>query len=179
MAKERDEQADFEKEPQGLPTWKKLLLALAGVFLIVGLALRFSGDAGAEPADGSSGGEYGTSFLPGSEGAGDGEVASGGAASWSPFFLQGGFGFFLGFSIASVLRMFFKVFVFGAGVLFLLLIGLQYAGVDIPWDSLRETYDNLAGRVVQNADGIKAFFQGAIPATAFSGAGFVAGWKRD
>ena len=183
MAKKKDADAELAgEERKGTPFWKKALLALAGLFVIAGLVLRFSGGAEAQPAgDAGESGMVGpaSSLAPGTGSEGGTDGSTGGASDWSPFFLQGGFGFFLGFSIGTVLRTFFKVFAFGAGLFFLLLIGLQYAGVEIPWDSIRETYDNLAGRVAANADGFMDFLQGAIPATAFSGAGLVAGLKRD
>lgn len=177
MSDEQESLGDSTQEPQGMPGWKKLLLVLAGLFILAGLGLRFAGGADAQPSSGTPGpgGEFSTSLASDS---GGGDSVERGASDWSPFFLQGGFGFFLGFSIGLVLRTFFKLFAFGAGLFFLALIGLQYAGVDIPWDSLRDTYDALAGRVAEHADGIYAFVQGVIPATVFSGAGLVAGFKR-
>lgn len=164
-----------EDESRGMPLWKKLLLGLAGVFVIAGLFLRFGTEPAAAPASG--GPDMGASFLPGSE---DAQVdAPRGGSDWSPFFLQGGFGFFLGFSIGTVLRTFFKVFAFGAGLLFLALFGLQYLGVEVPWDRMQEFYDSIAGRLAEQADGFLAFLQGAVPATALSGAGLVAGLKKN
>ena len=176
MREAQDSVSEQEAESKGLPLWKKLLLVGAALFVIAGLVLRFSGGADAQPSAAGDG-AYSTSLSAGGDSAAFSD-SSAGASDWSPFFLQGGFGFFLGFSIGLVLRTFFKLFAFGAGLIFLALIGLQYAGVNIPWDSLRESYDAIAGRVADNADGIYAFIQGAIPATAFSGTGLVAGFKR-
>ncbi len=185
MAKEHETEEAQAANSTRMPLWKKLLLVLAGCFVITGIALRFNAGSDAQPGDGSgelhSGDkprdgatEYSGNFLPES---GDDSTGSA-AANWSPFFLQGGFGFFLGFSIGIVLRTAFKIAAFGAGIIFLILFGLQYAGVDVPWESIRNAYDALAGRVAANADGFMEFLQGMVPATVFSGAGLVAGFKR-
>ncbi|MFT5289904.1 MAG: putative membrane protein (Fun14 family) [Planctomycetota bacterium] len=193
MVKDHDSEEAQAADSTRMPAWKKLLLVLAGCFVIAGIALRFSGTSDAQPVDGSgdlSSGEkprdgateYSGNFLPDGSQLPDADGADGSAgspaASWSPFFLQGGFGFFLGFSIGLVLRTAFKIAAFGAGIIFLILFGLQYAGVDVPWDSIRDAYDGLAGRVAANADGFMEFLQGMVPATVFSGAGLVAGFKR-
>jgi uncharacterized membrane protein (Fun14 family) len=172
---------------RALPPWKKLLLAVAGVFVLVGAVLGFAHDKKTTSGDGatvqSTGGEH--HYLSGEDSTGAGTGAegteAGGVTSYSPFFVKGGLSFFAGFAIGFALRAFFKISLLVIGLILLAIFGLSYAGVDvihIDWTKLDAYFDQFAAAVKEQASGFKTFVTGSLPSAALATLGLLTGFKR-
>jgi uncharacterized membrane protein (Fun14 family) len=173
------------EESRGLPVWKKILLALAALSLLVGLGMRFSG-----LGDGSSGDRGGAMRTQSSDGqtlveggdqgtAATGETEGDGLRGFAPLFVKGGFSFFIGFCLGYALRAFFKISAMVIGLFALALFGLQYAGfLTVDWAQLEQGYDWLVGHVKNEAGGFKTFITGSLPAAGLATLGLVAGFKK-
>ena len=212
-----------------LTGWKKALLACAGVFLVIGGALRLLGGGGdtapddhevvveAEPPtpeqDPAVGEGEGVSKIPKTGlvdgqgtpiGVGTPQIGEGvpglppgtvgvpvpqeeepvvqaepGAAGWSPFFLKGGFSFFVAFCVGYATRVWLKMAAFFLGTFFLGVFVLSYVGaVDVDWVTLEGWWDAFAGRVEAEAVDFKTFLTGSLPQAGLAGLGLVAGFKR-
>ena len=184
-----------------LPRWQKVLLGMAGLFVLVGLGLQ--GFALTRGEGSPAGGEAGVAerqaidspdsalVTQSQQGDGPGVVVvapgddageadgAGSAEDWSPFFFKGGFGFFAGFCIGYALRVFFRVSTVAVGFLLLTLVGLAYAGIiDIRWDVMGDYYDRLIDVVKDESGHFQTFVAGTVPATAFSAVGLFTGFKR-
>lgn len=168
----------------GLPGWKKALLAVAAVFVLVGAALLGFGALSEESSSTSSAGGSSASAMTNSlvssskqgsvEAADDGSVSS-----WSPFFLKGGFSLFFGFAIGYALRTFFKFSLVFLGLAFLLMLGLEYVGVlDINMDAFAGFYDKAVAKVQSEAGAFKSFVTGSLPSAGLGALGLFAGFKK-
>lgn len=159
-------------------------LGLAALALLTGLGLRMAGGDEASPATGggSAPGVAPSSFVGGSApaaGGGGATEAEEGAAAWSPLFVKGGFGFFVGFAAGFALRTFFKVTALVAGVVALALFGLSRAGlVEVDWSAMGQAFDGLAERVRAEAGSLQTLFTGALPSAAAASLGLVVGLRR-
>lgn len=187
-----DEPPEIDGEPRsGLPTWQRTLLILAGVFVVLGLGLQgygmATGSSEPDPAPtASSGGNQALTnqFLPGMPGSTDPQVEpqeteSEGVESWSPFFVKGGFGFFVGFCVGYALRMFFKLSAVFVGLFFLGLFGLaHYDLVLINEQAFSDAYDNLVVRIGDQFESFKTFVVGSVPSTGLASLGLFTGFKR-
>lgn len=187
-AQEGEDAPPEELERRRVPRWKQALLVAAGLFVIAGVTLRAMPHDEPPPAaqgssaSGAPAGGLASGFLPGEEPGGGttGAVeAPADTTDWSPFFLKGGLGFFLGFAIGLTLRTFFKLSALAVGLFALVLIGLSYAGVvDVDWARMASLFDTLVARLGTEIQSLRAFVAGTVPATALSGLGLVAGFKR-
>ena len=169
-------------ESGGLPLWKKTLLALAALSLLVGFGLRFAGssksgtgtEAGRMSAQSSDG-----QSLVGGQSASSGAAESSGLEGFAPFFVKGGFSFFIGFCLGMALRSFFKISAIVIGLFALGMFALSYAGVlEIDWTRIESWYDSLAGRVRDEAGGFKDFVTGSLPAAGLATVGLITGFKK-
>lgn len=107
--------------------------------------------------------------------AAEGEVTD----PWSPAIFRMGFGFFVGFSIAYALKAFAKVTIVSAGIFFLLLLGLQYAGlVEVKWTAMADRYDTLQEWLKAQLGGFQAFVTGYVPSAGAALAGLGLGFMR-
>lgn len=98
---------------------------------------------------------------------------------WSPAIFRMGFSFFVGFAMAFALRTFAKVTLFSAGVFFLLLFGLQYAGlVEVKWTAMADRYDTIQAWLKAQLGGFQAFVTGYLPSAAAGLAGLGLGFIR-
>lgn len=98
---------------------------------------------------------------------------------WSPAIFRMGFGFFVGFSIAYALKAFAKVTVVSAGIFFLLLFGLQYAGlVEVKWTAMADRYDTIQEWLKAQLGGFQAFVTGYVPSAGAALAGLALGFMR-
>ncbi len=89
-----------------------------------------------------------------------------------------GFGFTAGFAAAFAMRKLFKVTMFAAGLVFMLLLGLEYAQlIDIRWGAMADRYDSFEAWAGGQFASFRAFITGAVPMTATALAGIAAGWK--
>lgn len=101
------------------------------------------------------------------------------ADPWSPAIFRMGFGFFVGFAMAYALRSFVKVTIVSAGVFFLLLFGLQYAGlVEVKWAAMADRYDSLQEWLLAQVGGFQAFVTGYLPSAGAALAGLGLGFMR-
>jgi uncharacterized membrane protein (Fun14 family) len=177
----QSERKDPAERPK-IPTWKKLLLALSGVFVIVGLGLAFVGSRQDE------GGNARVQSTPGSlltgESAPSGDASAGtssddGVTSLSPFFVKGGLSFFVGFCLGYALRSFFKVSAIVVGVIALAIFGLSYAGaLDVDWTTIDAGFDRIVASIKEQASGFKTFITGSLPSAGLATLGIVTGFKR-
>ncbi|MGQ9589384.1 MAG: FUN14 domain-containing protein [Planctomycetota bacterium] len=187
-----------------IPRWKAALLAVAGLLVVAGLALKAMswfgggssrGDAAAGERVSSrtlaSGGE--SSFLPSGEAvklprAGGGfppepedgaGVRRDGFDDWSPVLVRGGMSFLIGFCVGYALRAFARLSAFFAGLFFIALFGLAYAGVvEVRWDVLQAWFDRAAASLQEETEGFRAFIAGSLPAAGAAAAGLFTGVKR-
>jgi uncharacterized membrane protein (Fun14 family) len=89
-----------------------------------------------------------------------------------------GFGFAAGFAAAFALKKLLKITIFAAGLVMLLLAGLQHAElIEIHWGAMADRYDSLEDWASAQFTSARAFATGAIPMTATAMAGLAAGWK--
>ncbi len=176
------------KPPRPFPAWKKMLLVVAGVFVLIGAGLALASSSGGGSSGDATVQSSGTGerhFLSGEESA-TGETSTGaasdeGVTSYSPFFVKGGLSFFAGFAIGFALRAFFKISLLVIGLLLLAFFGLSYAGVDvihIDWTKLDGYFDQLVAAVKEQAGGFKTFITGSLPSAALASLGLLTGFKR-
>lgn len=127
--------------------------------------------------------------LPGGTPEGEEPGESGSVASsdaeaqvtdpWSPAIFRMGFGFFVGFSMAYALKAFAKITIVTAGIFFLLLFGLQYAGlVEVKWTAMADRYDSIQAWLGAQLGGFQAFVTGYVPSAGAALAGLGLGFIR-
>jgi uncharacterized membrane protein (Fun14 family) len=98
---------------------------------------------------------------------------------WSPAIFRMGFSFFVGFAMAYALRSFAKVTLVAAGVFFLLLFGMQYAGlVEVKWTAMADRYDSIQTWLRAQVAGFQAFVTGYLPSAGAALAGLGLGFIR-
>lgn len=176
--------------------WKKVLLGLAAVFVIVGGGLRAFGGSpepestGSGPAGTASNGApmSGLDSGGGFQIPGIGETGKGGeekttaeaeASEWSPFFLKGGFSFFVAFCVGYAMRVWLKVSFLLVGTFFVGVFALSYLGaLDVNWETIQGWYDSAAAKVSGEASDFKTFLTGSLPQAGLAGLGLVTGFKR-
>jgi uncharacterized membrane protein (Fun14 family) len=179
---------DQAAERQSTPLWKKVLVAVAVLFLIVGFAMKANAKEAPQPGSHSSvpAGTLSTnSLVAGGQSAGvgntggDAQVADDSLASYSPFFIKGGFSFLIAFCVGLAVRMFFKVTALFVGVLALSLFALNKLGwVAVDWNLMSEQWDRVSGTIAEQASGLKAFVTGSLPAAGMGSLGLFAGFKK-
>lgn len=165
-----------------LPRWKKVLLLLAGVCVVIGVVLLIV-EGGAGPQTSGGGGNTpsgGAGLAP--DGVSRAELPQGEQESdtaWSPLFLKMGFSFFVGFAIGYVFRTFLKLSLLAAGVIALALFGLQQAGlVEVHWEKMSGMFDAVMGHVREQASGFKTLLTGSLPAAGLGGLGLFTGFRK-
>lgn len=185
-----------EASNRALAAWQKVLLFLAVVFVAVGFALGASVEEPESDQAGvasmsaggeemlksssleSSGGTWGDKSAD--ESAPDPEEESMTAAStWSPFFVKGGFSFFLAFCMGYALRTFFKISAIFIGLLGLSLFGLAKLGVIEPdWTAMEGWFDTLMSHAKADFVSFKDFIAGSLPSAGFASLGLFTGFKK-
>lgn len=142
------------------------------------------GDGGVDwpfPVPGAPGGTPAPEGAPGEPGEGEQaeQVEQAPADPWSPAIFRMGFGFFVGFAMAYAFRAFAKFAVVSLGVFFLLLFGLQYAGlIEVQWGTMADRYDSARGWLGAQFEGFTAFVTGALPSAGAALAGLGLGFIR-
>lgn len=117
--------------------------------------------------------------APDGEEPGEAEAAPAIEDPWSPAIFRMGFSFFVGFAMAYALRTFAKVTVVAAGVFFLLLFGMQYAGlVEVKWTAMADRYDGIQAWLAAQVAGFRAFVTGYLPSAGAAVAGLGLGFVR-
>ncbi len=98
---------------------------------------------------------------------------------YSPTIFRLGFGFFLGFAVAFALRAAFKIVLLVVGTVFLLLIGLQMAGlISVNWDAMQGIYNSSTTWLGTQTQSLTAFLRGYIPSGGSAVAGFGIGMLK-
>lgn len=185
-----------------IPFWKKVLVAVAVLFLIIGFSMR-SQAAEVQEADDRAVATESTQGTPAVNGLvsndpsipigtavqGDGikigvgvqgvPVENETAFSYSPFFIKGGFSFLIAFCVGLAVRMFLKVTGLFIGVVALALFLLNKAGwVDVDWQTMSDQWDRISGTIANQADGLRTFITGSLPAAGLGALGLFAGFKK-
>ncbi len=176
-----------------LPEWKKALLGIAVLLVLVGLGLKGYGfvsgnkngsgsSAAAAPgANGLVDSGKTPPLIPGTEtGKDTGAPDSGeGADSWSPMFLKLGFSFFVGFALGFALRFFFKITLIATGLILLAIYGLSQADIiQVDWNALEQLYDSSIDWISGQAGTLKEFLTGNLPAAGSAAFGLLVGFKK-
>lgn len=179
---EKHDPHDERESPAKAPRWKRALLALAVVFVLLGVALEVF----ASPATPSSSGTHrstGSALL----GEGTARVAEPGSApaereglaAYAPFFLKGGFSFLIAYAIGTVVRMFVKAGLILLGVIALGLMALSWAGVlTVDWVDISGQWSDLVRLASGRVDDAVALVTGSLPSTAAALGGLFVGFRR-
>lgn len=131
----------------GLPWWKRKLLQLSVLLIVVGGASKV--------------------FAQFTDHRGE----------WSLSALTAGFGCFAGFLLGAGLRLFLKVGVLLAGLAAAAVWGLSSMGwIDVPWHSLAEVTGAFSGWVEHQFTGVHQFLAGYLPGSAMTGMGLASGF---
>lgn len=173
-----------------VPGYKKILLAISLALAGAGLGMHVvaAGRSEAGPAEPNQSRPFAPvkGFLPTNH---DDQLAGGwtdpaqtqdaATSQWYPQMFRLGFSFFVGFCIAYALRVFFKLAAFGAGMVLLLLFGLQYAGIiSVDWSAMGGHYDTLIRWLGAQVGSMRAFITGYLPSTATASAGLIMGFRQ-
>gem|GEM_PF-79296 len=152
----------------GLPAWKWACLALSVLVMGVAVAAPLP-HWGAKPASvGSPDSNLATGFAPAGS-APDSTAPE--DDTLSPAVFRMGFSFFVGFAIGFATRTFVKFTLFGIGMFFLLLFGLQYAGIiEVKWALLEARYHEAGSWIGGQLSGFRAFITGYLPSAALAAA---------
>jgi len=169
--------------------WKKGCLTLSVVLMVLGVCLPFVLPTAAAPAvtDTASTGDLDFALQPNGLAPVENDLPNGDAtgvsakpkSTLSPTLFRFGFSFFVGFAIAFALRSFMKVSLVVMGLWFLMLFGLEYAGlIEVNWGAVSQHYDSFAGWLRSEASSMHTFITGRLPAAGAAAAGLVAGFTR-
>jgi uncharacterized membrane protein (Fun14 family) len=98
---------------------------------------------------------------------------------WSAPMMQLGFSFVAGFSMGYALAFFLKATALVAGVLLLMLFGLQYAGLaDVNWLGIQGYYDTFIAWVQPHAGSFQEFITSNLPVSGMAALGIFTGFKK-
>jgi uncharacterized membrane protein (Fun14 family) len=172
----------------GVPMWVKALVVASVGLMGVGLATPLLMPHPEPPpaAPGSTGPGLGNSGVTGfTEGpqpppGPTAPAEESKVVAWSPTIFALGFSFFVGFAMAYALRMFLRLALVGVGFFFLLMFGLQYAGlIEVKWSAMEAKYDSLTANLDEKAHSATDYMTAYLPSAASASAGLVAGfWRR-
>ncbi|MBM3879174.1 MAG: hypothetical protein FJ387_05575 [Verrucomicrobia bacterium] len=170
---------------------KWLLLAAAGLMVVLGLAFgparstpAEAGSASADTGAGLSASDLlGSSFAEAPRtpraNAPDNSSAPGMLPEVSAFLVKGGFGLFVGFAIGFAIRSFVRLALVLAGCYLLLLSLMAYAGwVEIHWDAMQAQFDRSVTTLGEEFTSFKAFLSGAVPASGMTALGLTFGLRK-
>lgn len=98
---------------------------------------------------------------------------------WSPTFLRGGAGLFLGFCVGFAIRSFVKLGSVILGFYILSLLMLSWLGwIEINYPEIDAQLGNLTESLKTQFESFKAFLAGSIPTAGLAGVGFFSGLKK-
>jgi uncharacterized membrane protein (Fun14 family) len=174
--------------------WKIALCAVAGILVLVGGIVSFTGPAEGETVEGPVPGATSTtrpanSLLPGTTPGPGGEVPDGnepevtydeeGGISWSPALLKGGLSFFLAFALGYAFRMFLRIGLFFIGVWAASLFLLHSAGwVEVHWGVIDTAFESWASGLGEQFKSASSFITGSLPSAGMAGLGLFTGLRR-
>jgi uncharacterized membrane protein (Fun14 family) len=192
----------LDRHPLTRPKALVLGAAILMMMLGVGLALTTertpssTADSASAPTGGTESAESDSGYLshgfaPSRPSVPGGEPASGPVATsdatdgalelrdLSPFMIKGGFGLFIGFAIAYAMRAFLRLAVVIVGFYLLVLTMMAYFGwIEIHWNLMETQFTGLLASLGGQFESFRTFLTGAIPASGFTAAGFLAGLRR-
>jgi len=189
----KDRKKPSPKSVKRVARWQKVLVAAAGVFVVVGLALSFMGPE-PRPSQAPAGGATastssvtpsslvagGTTTGPG--GAGGAEAPAeqeGGLTAYSPFFVKSGFSFLAGFCIAYALRSFVKLSIVALGLMLMVAFALVYFDIiTVDWAKIDGHFQSLAAGLKDELESMHAFVTGSLPSASAAGVGLFTGARR-
>ncbi|MEM1424529.1 MAG: FUN14 domain-containing protein [Planctomycetota bacterium] len=184
-----------------MPAWKKTLLVVSGVVVIICMAMQITASS-SRPDDVPSAREASRStiraFQPNTLVAIDpdnpGETVeivtdapdpkeqldeAGEMDVWSLGALRLSFSFFVGLAVAHFLRALMRATLIGAGFLIMGLLVLQYAGfIDVKWDVVEARYETFGAWAADQFTSLRVFATGYLPSVGGAMAGAVLGFKR-
>lgn len=100
-------------------------------------------------------------------------------SEWSPVFLKGGAGLFLGFCVGSAIRSFLKLGAVILGVYIVSLLMLSWMGwIEIRYPIIDAQLGNISGHFQTQFDSFKAFLSGTFPTMGAATAGFIGGIRK-
>jgi uncharacterized membrane protein (Fun14 family) len=158
---------------KSLTGWAKALIIVSVVLMAAGVAAPLVMGKPSSPAPGGIGIQ--------SLGAGNplGAQDAQGAPDFSPAIFRLGFSFFVAFTLAYALRAFFNIALIFIGMAFLLLFGLQYAGlIEVKWGVMEREYDGMSAWLQNQTKTFATFVTGYLPSAGAGAAGLVAGFRR-
>ena len=98
---------------------------------------------------------------------------------WSPLLTKLGFSFVVGFSIGYVLLIFLRTTAFLAGVVMLALFGLQYLGVlYLNWQNIETSYQSVLSWVLPRAENFRDFITHNLSSSGMAAMGILTGLTR-
>jgi uncharacterized membrane protein (Fun14 family) len=194
---ENNKPAEDEKKPYRTPFWKKLML---GVALLTGLAgsglyaLVHFASPQPQMVSASDGHEPqvapGTFLAQGTEPQpseprvfklmGDQVTISEVAASdWGTLLMKLGFSFVVGFAIGYAVSGMIRVALFFAGIVLLILFGLQYTGIiEVSWGEMEKQYNSLVERIIPMITEFKNYIAEHLSASSMATLGLITGLRR-
>ena len=177
---------------QLLPRWKKILLVLSLSLMLTGLILQMFDylrhpnhrDVTISQSTPDHGLLTTRQLLPNAETPSDSSSLSLTSTSteqnWYPAIFRMGFGFFAGFCVAYMIRMFFKFCAIAAGAVFLTLIGLQYADIlDVDWIAIEQHYHTFTDWLTPQLSSFHRFITGFVPSSTMATLGGVIGLMKN
>ncbi len=180
-----------------LPRWKIVLVSLALLMGVVGMALhpqspsdiretRTVGNLSASGADPlSDPPAFQSDPVPAfemMEGPAEEPLPPGWERrleDWSPLLTKLGFSFVVGFSIGYVLLIFLRTTAFLAGLVLLALFGLQYLGVlYLNWQNIETSYQSVLSWVLPRAENFRDFITHNLSSSGMAAMGILTGLTR-
>ncbi len=172
------------------PKWKRWALVGAAVCVVLGFVL-LGIEGGGESATGS-GGQVTSTGGGAPEGAssllGDNKVIlpegqeiepPDEETNWAPVFLRFGFSFFVGFAIGTAFRMVLRIALTFVGLFAVAMMALELSGfVTIEWNAMGEAFDQLMGRIGDEAGTVRGLLTGRLPSAGLGMFGLYAGFRR-
>ena len=93
--------------------------------------------------------------------------------------VRGGFGFFVGFAVGLVLRIFFRVSVIIIGLNLLMFFLFSYIGwLEVRWDTIEMQMSDWMVSLEGEFTEFKTFIAGSLPTVGLSGAGLFTGFRK-
>lgn len=174
---------DKEGAISRMPRWKKILLSIALVLGVVGVALQgvayvTGSRAPATPPTANLDGLHSNApgaDMPESKNAPFGKYLD----DWSLPLMKLGFSFVVGFCIAYAVMVFAKLAAIAGGILLLALFGLQYAGIiDVNWHTLQAQFNTIIVWLQPTGSNFRAFITGNLPSSGLAAMGVLTGLKK-
>jgi uncharacterized membrane protein (Fun14 family) len=154
----------------GAAAWAKVLVVLAVLLMGAGLAAPL---LTGEPA-----GVGGARTLAMGDPVGA-DADGNKLPDFSPAVFRLGFSFFAAFCLAYAMRAFFRLAILFLGMTFLMLFGLQHAGlIEVKWGVMAAEYDGFAEWFKGQTQTFFGFVTGYLPSAGAAALGLLAGFRR-